>query len=148
MSNLPVPQRGQPIDFQFIYDIVNSINTLYDNAATTSKHVNIYTDSGVQNIDLNHLAIDATYLKVTATSSAIDKPVSATYTFKTLFDKPPIVTITPKADTSSVSVSDDAVVVITQVTTSAVSFKVTFPTASTKNKGSVSVYINAIGIAK
>lgn len=148
MANLPVPQRGQPIDFQFIYQIVDTINNLSDSINATSKNINIYTDTGTKHVDLNHLAIDSTYLKVTATSESVDKPVSASYKFQTSFGNAPIVTITPVTNNQKLSVDDDAIVVITNVTTSEVAFKVTFPKATAKNKGSVSVYINAIGISR
>lgn len=149
MANLSLPQRGQPIDFQFIYEMVDAINNLSDQQNATSSHINIYTDTGNQKVDLNHLAIDAGYARVTLTSESVDKPVPGKYTFQiTNFASPPIVTITPVTNNQKLAVDDDAIVVITNVTTSEVNFKITFPKASAKNKGSVSVYVQAIGISK
>jgi hypothetical protein len=147
MANIPLPQRGQPIDFNYIYQIVSAVNTISTQVVNQSKNININTDSGSQNVDVAHLGIDATYFNVNATSESVDAPVSGSYTFKTSFKVPPIVTITPYAKTQS-AVNYDAIVVITEVTQTDVKFKVTFPNASKKSKGSISVYLTAIGIAQ
>lgn len=147
MANLPLPQRGQPIDFNYVYQIVKAVNDISTQIVNQSKNINIYTPSGPQNVDLAHVGIDAAYFQVSATSESIDAPVNGSYTFKTSFKVPPVVTITPYAQTHA-AVNYDAIVVITDITQTEVKFKVTFPNASKKTKGSISVQLTAIGIAQ
>jgi hypothetical protein len=139
MAKIPLPQRGQPIDFTFIYQIADTINDIVNNISSSSNNINISTtqNAGTQQVSSSHLGIDATK------QSIVDASQKQQYTFSTSFAYPPIVTITPESTDKK-----DAVVVIGQVTNASVDYYVTFPNSKTTKNNSINVYIQAIGIAQ
>jgi hypothetical protein len=148
MATIPVPQRGQPIDFNYIYTIVQSLNELSSSIANQSKHMNFTHSDGTQeSMDASTMAIDIAHQTVVGTSVSTTKPFTGTYQFKTKFKATPIVTITVVQNNTSAG-NDDAIVQITNTSASQVDYQVAFPGAKAKAAASVSVNLIAIGLAQ
>ena len=146
MANIPIPQQGQPIDYQYIYQIVENLNEL--STKVTSK----FSESKFQNIEnvketrrMNDLSLVAGYTQV-----VVDKDVTSskefefTYNFDVNFKYVPVVTVTPVMITTT-EAGKDVSVVISSVTKSQVKGFVAF-NAAKKGKASVGVNIIAVGI--
>jgi hypothetical protein len=142
MAQVPsLPSNGQPIDTQYIYDIVSSLISI--NAAITSVGSSNVKIGSVPypTVTTNNLNVDAQSVPILNSYSA-DPKVSYTsqIPFKTTFSQTPVVTATLIAkDTSTVNAS----VTITGVDSSAVYYKVNF---TEKGKTTLSLNIIAVGV--
>lgn len=141
MAKVPLPERGQPIDVGYIYQISNALNELSDQISTaTYKYTTIDTASaGKQSIKTSDVRMVASYVTVANNST---QTASSTKTFKYAFDTDykytPIVTASP-VNTGKTSAGEDVTVVITDVTRGEVNGLVRFNSA-----GNVSTVVNLI----
>lgn len=146
MANIPIPQQGQPIDYQYIYQIVDVLNEL--STKVTSK----FSESRFQNKQganethrLNDMSMVAGYKQVVLSIDATSqKEVKFDYDFGITFKYPPVVTVTPILieDTAA---GRDVSVVIRNVTTTNMDGFVSF-NASKTGKSSIGVNIIAMGV--
>lgn len=148
MANIPVPERGQPLDLTYIYQIANTVNQLAQNSSYSS---NKFSSVQVpvpnvprQDVKINDMRVVGGYQDLALNLSVnAGQTVSFSYNFPAAdFKYPPIVTATPQ----TISVTDsgtDATVTITSVTTARVEGVVRFNTSGT---ASVRINIVAIGI--
>jgi hypothetical protein len=145
---IPVPERGQPLDLTYIYEIVKTVNLLASNSAySANKFSSIQVPSPNiprQDIKINDTKIIAGFHDLTPNLSVnLGDTVPFSYSFPSAdFKYLPIVTATPQA----ISITDsgkDASVVITNVTTSRVEGVVKFGTSGT---ASIRINIIAIGV--
>lgn len=144
MARLPLPQRGQPIDTSYIYQIVNAINDLSAvSVSPTYKYVTIDTPSGgKQSVKTSEAKIIGAYVDVISSSvTAGTTSVTRIYRYSD-FASTPIVTATI-VNAGNTEAGNSASVQITSITASEVTFKVTF--AKTGN-ASVGVTLMIIGI--
>jgi hypothetical protein len=122
MSKLSLPQRGQPLDLAYIYDIAKTVNDLANQISpSTSKSTTIDTVSaGPQNIKASEAKMIGGYVEVynskTVTTGSEE---SFSYTFSSNFKYPPIVTATA-INIGNTSAGKNVTVVIKSITTSAV----------------------------
>lgn len=143
MSKIPTPDRGQPLDVSYIYQLAEAINEI---AATTSsatyKYAAIDTSNGVQNslITETKLVAGEKVIYQTVTTVTADTTVPFSYQFKGEFKYAPIVTATPVLLEGSGS-GQNVTVTLQSVTTSRVDGTVRFNTA-----GSVAVKVNLIAV--
>ncbi|CAB4242202.1 hypothetical protein UFOVP222_49 [uncultured Caudovirales phage] len=145
---IPDPQRGQPIDFNYIYTIVRAVNDITTSISKQSANIHYKTnETGLQSLNFSSLAIDATTQTVDSTTVSSTKPMTGKYGFQTAFKSAPVVTITPLANGSSAG-NDEAIVIIKNVTANEVNYTVNFPTATKVENASISVNIIAIGVAR
>jgi hypothetical protein len=145
MANIPIPQQGQPIDYQYIYQIVDALNGL--STKVTSKFSESKFDNGTikETHRLNDLAVVAGYVEVTNNTNVNAKTeLPFTYNFNNNYKYPPVVTATPVL-IKNTNAGRDSSVVINDVSTSRVTGYVSFNGAGTE-KASVGVNIIAIGI--
>jgi hypothetical protein len=145
MATLPTPDRGQPLDLSYIYQITEAVNNLSKQLSpTTAKYTIIKTDSGDQTTRTSDSRIIGTYVSVTngtPTTSGTEVPFS--YNFSD-FKYVPIITATPIiTDASNTDASKDISVVLTGITTSNVEGVVKFNTIGVS---SVSVNLIIVGI--
>lgn len=148
MPIITLPQRGQPIDFNYIYTIVKSLNDLTTSISKQSNNMHVTSaDGSTESVDSTSMAIDVAKQTVSGTTVSASKPFTGTYIFQTPFKTAPVVTITVVQNNTSPA-NDDAVVQITKTTTSQVDYSVSFPGVKDKSKASVSVNIIAIGVAQ
>ena len=137
MSKIPLPERGQPLDLSYIYQLATAINQLSSSISlSTYKYLTIdtKTSNGRQSIRTSEAKIIGAYVDVT--SSAVTggtTEISKTYSFSN-YRVPPVVTASIVND-GGTPAGEDASVVITKVTTSEVGFKVKFRTSGNVNVG-------------
>jgi len=146
MAKVPLPERGQPLDVAYIYQLANTINDLSNQLSTsTSRYTTIDTVSlGPQSIRTADVRMVGGYLTVTnSDSTSVEGEVPFGYNYSD-FAYAPVVTVSPIIiDTNTTDAGRDVSVIITRVTTNRVEGVVRF---NTTNTSSVGVNIIAIGI--
>ena len=146
MANIPIPQQGQPIDYQYIYQIVETLNEL--STKVTSK----FSESIFNNKDginekhrLNDMSVIAGYKEVgRGIDATSQKEVGFSYDFGVNFKYPPVVTASPIL-IENTNAGRDVAVVVNDVTKTRMTGYVSF-NASKSGKASVGVNIIAVGI--
>jgi hypothetical protein len=140
MSRLSTPQPGQPIDYQYINDIVAAINEL-SAAKTLSK-------ASDDNVQTDSLQISAQYKVVISNEKVTPGYVKGfSIPFKTTFQTQPVVTITAQRspDTRN-EASREVAIVIDNITTTSVTGQITFIGTSTGN-ATIGLNIIAVGVS-
>jgi hypothetical protein len=137
MAKVPsLPSNGQPIDTQYIYDIVSSLIDINKEIASSGS-------SNVQDLPAqktSNLKIQARTINAVSAAEKVSKTSSktGTLTFKTAFTQVPVVTAT-LVSRSSTTVK--ANLTITAVNTTTVSYKIDFDT-----NGFTTLDLNVIAI--
>jgi hypothetical protein len=144
MAILTPPDRGQPIDVPYLYQIVSAINTISDQIVQSStKYTSIVTrDLQKQDIRTSDTKFFASYQDL---FSDVEVKAGDTKEFSFNLDGfkyAPIVTATP-INTGTSTTSNDVFAVLTSVTASRIDGFVRF---NSSGKVSVSVNVIAIGI--
>lgn len=138
---LPLPQRGQPLDAVYIYNLVQKINEINNKLVTSGVNrskIDV-VGSASQDTKTSDLKFIGGYKEV-----AINRVVSASesisfdYSYTGSFRYPPIVTATP-INISGTTAGQNVNVILTSVTAGQLSGIVRFNTA-----GEVSVGVNLI----
>lgn len=147
MSILPVPERGQPLDVTFMYEIVKSINELYSQLGSDSRkgYIGIYRKGpeGPQEVKTSEGLILAAFETVSPTSlQTAGTSLPWFHDFKKQFAYPPIVTATA-FNTGNNDSGKDVTVTINSISTSKVEGFVKFNTG-----GESTVGINIIAVGK
>jgi hypothetical protein len=97
MAKVPLPERGQPLDVTYLYSLVDAVNDLSTQVAstTTNKTVIDTTSAGKQEIKTSNSRIIGGYVEVANNSTvSAGNEKTFTYDFKD-FKYPPIVSATP-----------------------------------------------------
>ena len=145
MARIPVPQRGQPLDVSYIYDIVTAVNEISDRlvSSETGKLKIITADPVIEN------TVPTSGMSVFAKTHtlAASKPVTAvgqtdSFTVSFNFKTSPIIVATP-FDSANTSAGQDVSVVISAVTNTNAVFNVRYDTIGVT---STKINIIAIGI--
>lgn len=147
MAKVPLPERGQPIDVNYIYQLSNAINDLSDDvSSTTYNYTSVRTSgAGVQNIKTSEARVVGSFVSVTSESSVTPGSTrDFDLDFDSSFKYPPIVTATP-VNTGNGSAGGDVSVSLTDITREKIKGVVTF---NQEGNASVTVNIIAIGIPK
>lgn len=138
MAKIPLPERGQPLDLSYIYQLSNAVNELSDELSpTTARYTSIDTASaGTQTVRTSDARIIGGYVAVTNSSSTSpDGEGSFSYNFSD-FAYVPIVTATPiLIEEGSTESGKDITVVLTKVTTNRVEGVVRFNTIGVASVG-------------
>lgn len=128
MAILPVPERGQPLDVTYIYQIVKAVNDLSSQISTsTNKYVTVDTPvNGPQNVKISEARIIGAYKQVT---TAVTKIAGSTepwgHAFGTDFKFAPVVTATA-VNVGGTDAGKDVSVTINSISTSRVDGTVKF----------------------
>ena len=142
---IPLPDRGQPIDVTFLYEIANQINTISSQISDANYNYTTVNmrDVGSRTIPTRSAKIVAGYKDV-AINQAVKSGDSLPFTFDfgTYFQYPPIATVT-MMNTGTGDISDDVIVSIRTITTSQVTGMLKFNRSGT---ATASVNIIAIGL--
>jgi hypothetical protein len=144
MAKVPLPERGQPLDVTYIYQLVEAVNDLSTSISDATYN---YTDVDVVGADKKSLKTSETKFvakfKRIADAEIVtagqEKEYSVSYSN---FKFPPIVTASI-VNTSGTSAGTNTSVVISKISASDVSFIVKYGTSGT---ASVGVNIIAIGV--
>lgn len=143
MAKVPLPDRGQPLDVTYLYQIANALNDAVDTISTAKYNYTTVDTRGRGKEDLknSNAKFYASYKDVVneVTVSANDtRPWVVD--FASEFKYPPVVTATV-VNTGTSTVGNDAFAIITSITTSKVEGVVRF-----NSSGSVSTSVNIIAI--
>lgn len=145
MARIPTPDRGQPLDVSYIYQIVEAINDLSSQISSAKyKYASVDTSEGRQSTLLTDTKVVAgeqiIYPALTTVTAETDQAFS--YSFRGEYKYPPIVTATPVL-IEGTSSGKDVSVVISSVTNSGVNGIVRF---NSPGQLAVKVHIIAVGI--
>jgi hypothetical protein len=143
MAKIPTPDRGQPLDVSYVYQIVEAINELSSQISSAKyKYASIDTSSGNESTLLTDTKVVAgekvIYSNLTTVSA--DTSQAFSYSFKGEYRYPPIVTATPVL-IEGTSSGQDVSVIIQSVTNSSVNGIVKFNTG-----GQLALKVNIIAI--
>jgi hypothetical protein len=128
MAILPVPERGQPLDVTYIYQIVKAINDLSTQVSpSTFKYVTIDTpNAGKQSVKASEARIIGGYVQVTtSTTQTAGSSQPFSYDFPNDFKFAPVVTATP-VNVGNTDAGKDVTVTLRSVSTSKVEGTVKF----------------------
>lgn len=145
MAKVPLPDRGQPLDVTYMYQLANAINDVADTVSTaTSKYATIDTRQvGKQNFKIPDIRLYAGYTDISnAQQVTATQVIERSIDFGVSFAYPPIV-IASIVNNNTQAVGNTATVVVTSVTTSAAGFRVRFDAAG---EATVGVNFIAIGV--
>jgi hypothetical protein len=146
MAILPVPERGQPLDVTYIYQIVKAVNDLSTQASTSvNKYVTVDTpNAGKQSAKTSEARIIGGYVQVTnGVTQTAGSSLPFSYSFPTEFKFAPIVTATPVSTGTASDAGKDVVVILSSITTSSIEGSVKFNLGGVT---SIGVNLIAIGI--
>jgi hypothetical protein len=144
MSRLPTPDRGQPIDVPYLYQVATAINSLADQIdASAERFTTIYTrDSGPQDLRTSNTRFFASTEEIfSQTEVTAGELKEFSFTIEG-FKFPPIAVATPfNSVPGSSTASNDVTAIITSITNSEIRGFLRFNSA-----GLVSVSVNVIAI--
>jgi hypothetical protein len=140
MAKIPLPERGQPIDVSYIYQITNAVNQLSDKVTSTGfNYTTIDTpSSGKINRKTSEARFIGGSINVEGTSVVAESTKSFTYPYSGNFKYTPVATATI-VNKGLTPAGDDATVVITSIDANSLSGLVKF-----RKAGNVSVAVNLI----
>jgi hypothetical protein len=144
MARIPTPDRGQPLDVTYVYQIVEAINDLSSQISSAKyKYASIDTSDGNESTLLTDTKVVAGSIDIYSTLTAVTAetlPKTFTYSFKGEYKYPPIVTATPVL-LEGTSAGQDVSVVIQSITNGSVTGFVKFNTG-----GSVALKVHLIAV--
>jgi hypothetical protein len=141
MAILPVPERGQPLDVTYIYQIVKAINDLSTQVSpSTYKYVTVDTpNAGKQSVKASEARVIGGYVQVTtSTTQTAGSSQQFAYDFPSEFKFAPVVTATP-VNVGNTDAGKDVTVTLKSVSTSKVEGTVKF-----NSGGDTSIGINLV----
>lgn len=142
---IPLPQRGQPIDIDYIYQIVSQLNTV-SSVVSSNTTVLSTVDNGVsgrKENTTNNLRFYAATKNVRKASVTANTTDPFFFELNPAFIQIPIVTLTIVNNNKS-SAGNSVTAVITNVSTARVDGAVFYPTGS--SSGAVDININMIAV--
>lgn len=143
MSQIPLPERGQPLDLTYVYQIADAINTLSSQVApSTNKYVTVETpQDGKQSVLSSGVKVNAAYVEVYNNATVLagsEQPFS--YAYPAEYKYAPVATATP-VNVGGTTAGKDISVILKNVTTSRVDGIVKF-----NANGDLTVGVNLIVI--
>jgi hypothetical protein len=145
MAKIPTPDRGQPLDVSYIYQIVEAINELSSQISSAKyKYASVDTSNGNESTLLTDTKVVAgeKVIYPNLTTVTADSTQAFSYSFKGEYKYPPIVTATPVL-VEGTSSGQDVSVIIQSITNSSVNGIVKFNTGGSL---ALKVHIIAVGI--
>jgi hypothetical protein len=144
MSRLPTPDRGQPIDVPYIYQMATAINDIADQIDESSeKYTTIYSREALKrDLRTSDVKFYASFFDFPQQLSVTQGQTREfSFDISSLgFEYPPIAVVTPVNTGTSVA-SNDVTATINSITTSRIDGFVRFNSA-----GQVDVAVNVIAI--
>jgi hypothetical protein len=143
MSRLPTPDRGQPIDVPYLYQVATAINSLADQIdASAERFTTVFTDNGKQDLRTSNTRFYAATQEIYSQTEVRAGDLKDFFFQIEGFAFPPIVTATPfNSIPGSSTSSNDVLVVLTSVTNSEIRGFIRF-----NSSGNVSISVNVIAI--
>lgn len=135
MSIIPLPERGQPLDVTYIYQLASAVNQLATTSPSTAqKNVTI----GEDRKNISEVRIFASSVTIGKQTTTAGEEVSFTVPFIPEFKYPPIITATP-VNIRNTPAGKNVTVVLNDITTSSAQGTLRFNT-----NGDLSVAVNLI----
>jgi hypothetical protein len=122
MAKVPLPERGQPLDVTYLYQLAESVNDLSTQVSSaTYNYTSIDTVSaGKQNIKTSEARIVGGYVEVANNSTvSAGNEKTFSYDFPSDFKYSPIVSATP-INIGNTPAGKNVTIILTTVTTSRV----------------------------
>ena len=144
MAQIPLPERGQPLDVTYIYQVVDALNSLTKQVSDTAAEYSVIDVVGqaTKNQKTSNTKFVGKY-KLITDSETVTAGQEKTYSVSfPNFKFPPIATASIVNITGTTAGSNTSVV-LTSITTSEVQFIVKFGTSGI---ASVGVNVIAIGV--
>lgn len=141
MSQIPLPERGQPIDVTYIYQIADAINNLSSQITpSTNKYVTVDTpQDGKQSVLSSGVKINAAYVEVYSNATVLaGQEQSFSYSYPAEYKFTPVATATP-VNIGGTNAGKDVSVILKNVTTSRVDGIVKF-----NSNGDLTIGVNLI----
>jgi hypothetical protein len=141
MAKVPLPERGQPLDVTYIYQLADTINDLSTQVSSaTYNYTTVDTANGTkQSIKTSEARFVGGYLVVSSNATVVAaSDISFSYDFPSDFKYQPIVTATP-LNIGGTPAGQNVSVILKTVTTSRVEGIVRFGAS-----GNLSLAINLI----
>ena len=143
MAKIPLPERGQPLDVTYIYQLANTVNDLSSqiSSATYNYAVIDTQNAGKQSMKTSDVKIVGGYIQV-ATGSTVNvgQEKSFSYSFQNGFKYPPIVTATA-INIGGTNAGKNVLVILNNITTTSVDGIVRY-----NESGDLSIVVNVIAI--
>lgn len=141
MPQLPLPQRGQPLDVSYVYQMASTINDLVVQVAPTASN-NVKIKPATGSASSVPTASAAIYCETKSVATNRDVVAGATESFNIDFNfkLPPVIVATPWNKDAN---SPDVNIFITSVTNSRATLVAKF---ASNGKANVDVNVIAIGI--
>jgi hypothetical protein len=139
MAAIPLPERGQPLDVNYIYDIVSQINSITNTIAVRSTSTSRINSNSDTTSNLKFYA----ETKTLSTTNASGNDTESFFFNYPEFKFPPVITITILNNTGS-SAGDNVLATLRNVGTSRCEGVVRFNVSGAVN---LSISMIAIGIA-
>lgn len=147
MPQISPPERGQPLDIDYLYEMAEAINDINNQIATTSNAESRIAGSDSTRTDAvktSAMKIYAVQVPVAAGKVSVGGITNAPVRFPSNFLYPPIITATPVVQNYK-DESKNCIVTIENVTTAGADIILTF--TKDANQVDVDVHIIAIGQA-
>lgn len=146
MAKVPLPDRGQPLDVTYLYQIAKAINDVSDKISTATYN---YTTVDTVGIGSNSLKNSDAKFYATYKDVVTGETVSANTTrgwqvdFSSPFEYPPIVTasVVNRTTGENAPIGNDVIVTVTNVSTNSANGVIRF-----NSSGNITVSINLIAI--
>lgn len=141
MSQIPLPERGQPIDVTYIYQIADAVNNLSSQITpSTNKYVTVDTpQDGKQSVLSSGVKINAAYVEVYSNATVLaGQEQSFSYSYPAEYKFTPVATATP-VNIGGTNAGKDVSVILKNVTTSRVDGIVKF-----NSNGDLTIGVNLI----
>jgi hypothetical protein len=138
---IPLPERGQPVDLNYLYQIASSINDL--NTRIASADTTSVVDNGIQlpeNITTSNLRFYANTTNIAKPNVSAGTSDTWSVTFNSDFLYTPIAVATIRNNTSSTA-GNNIILVIKNITTGRVDGNIRY-----NAQGSIDININVIAI--
>jgi hypothetical protein len=148
MSRIPLPERGQPIDLSYIYQIAEAINDISQQLSpTNNRYVTIDTPAdGKQSTMSSGVKINAAYVEVytgLAVNAGDEEPFS--YNFPADYKYAPVATATA-VNVGNTPAGRNVSVILKSVTTSRVEGTVKINSGNPGGEATVGVNLIIVGI--
>ena len=144
MAKVPLPERGQPLDVTYLYQLAEAVNDLSTQVSSaTYNYTSIDTlSAGKQNVKTSDTRIVGSYKEIYNNATVTAGQEKEDFVSFSNFKYPPVVTATV-VNIAGTSAGSDASVILKSISEGRADFVVRFGTSGTTTVG---VNVIAIGI--
>lgn len=143
MSIIPLPERGQPLDVTYIYQLATAVNQLATASPSTQKLVHISVpNGGTDSKNINEIRVVTSSVTIGKQTTTAGEEFTFPIAYPFEFKYPPIITATP-VNIRNTPAGKNVTVVLNDITTSSAQGTVRFGTSGDL---AIAVHLIIIGI--